>query len=90
MTHPPTAKRRLWPFVLIAAGLLLVVVGFVYDVLFAGIPYQDPTPEMSARCARPASIASTIFWCGAGVFLLGSLSGFVRLFARKAQSPVVV
>lgn len=69
---------------LLAAGLLLLVAGFVYDVLFAGIPYQDPTPEMSARYARHASIASTIRWCGAGFVLLSSLAGIVRFFARKA------
>lgn len=88
MTPQPTAKRRLWPFILIAAGLFLLFAGFVYDMEFAGIPYQDPTPEMSARYARHASIASTIRCIGAGLFLLGSLAGLVRLFTRKAQSPV--
>ncbi len=89
MIHHPLATRRLWMFGFITAGLSLFIVGFVYDVMFAGIPYQDPTPEMSARYTRHASVASAIRWCGAGVFLIGLLMGIVRLFARKVRSPVV-
>ena len=50
--------KRFWPLVLIGAGLALVLGGFIYDVMFAGIPYQDPTPEMSARYAHHAHVAS--------------------------------
>lgn len=89
MTPHPTTKRRSWPLILSAAGLFLLFAGFVYEVMFAGIPYQDPTPEMSARYARHVGIASTIRWCGAGVFFLGSSVGIVRRFARKTESPVV-
>jgi len=89
MTNHPTSRRQLWPFILIAAGLFLLFAGFVYDMEFAGIPYQDPTPEMSARYARHAGIASMIRWCGAGALFLGALAGIVWLFARKTQSPVV-
>ena len=63
--------KQFWPYILIAAGLLLMVGGFIYDVLFAGIPYQDPTPELSANYARHSHIASTIRWCGGWLFLLG-------------------
>lgn len=89
MTHHPITTRRLWPSILIAAGVSLFIAGFIYDVVFAGIPYQDPTPEMSARYARHASVASAIRWCGAGVFFIGLLAGIVRLFARKVRSAVV-
>ena len=40
--------KRKFPYLLIILGILIIFIGFVYDVLFAGIPYQDPTPAMSA------------------------------------------
>jgi hypothetical protein len=67
------------PVSLIATGVSLLLAGFIYHVVFAGIPYQDPTPEMSARYARHAAIASMLFWCGAGAFVAGFLWGAIRL-----------
>ena len=42
------------------AGLLLFSAGFVYDVLFAGMPYQDPTPALEASYAFHAHIAHVL------------------------------
>jgi hypothetical protein len=81
--------RRPWPLILIAVGLLLLVAGFIYDVMFAGIPYQDPTSEMSARYAHHARVASLICRVGGGVFLFGSLAGIIRLVVRRFRRPVV-
>lgn len=78
--------NRFWPHFLIAAGLVLVVAGFIYNVLFAGIPYQDPTPEMSANYDRHAHIASAICWCGFVFFLLGSFVGIGRWAIRRGRS----
>lgn len=75
--------RRFGPLLLIVGGVLVVVGGFTYDVLFAGIPYQDPTPEMAARYAHHAHIASAIRWCGVAVLLSGALAGVVRRVMRR-------
>lgn len=75
--------KRFWPLLLVAAGLFLIFGGFLYDVMFAGIPYQDPTPEMSARYAHHARIASIIGWFGTGVFLSGVVSGVIRVIIRR-------
>ncbi|MBW6455986.1 MAG: hypothetical protein K0A98_08860 [Trueperaceae bacterium] len=40
--------RRSWPLLLVATGLAVFGGGFAQDVAFAGIPYQDPTPERAA------------------------------------------
>ena len=29
--------------------MLFILLGFIYDLIFAGIPYQDPTPEMTQK-----------------------------------------
>ena len=52
-------------------GLLIVLAGFAYDVLFAGIPYQDPTPELQARYDFHSSIAGLIYKTGGIVLLVG-------------------
>jgi hypothetical protein len=52
-------------------GLLIVLAGFVYDVIFAGIPYQDPTPELQARYDFHSSIAGLIYKTGGIVLLVG-------------------
>jgi len=81
--------KRLWPLCLIATGLLVVVIGFIYDVEYAGIPYQDPTPEMSALYNHYAHIASLIRWLGFAIFLAGVIAGMIRLVVRRFRPPVV-
>lgn len=83
------AMRRFWPVILVAAGFLLLLAGSVYDVIFAGIPDQDPTPEMSARYAHHASIASLTRWLGFGIMVCGSVAGIVRFRVRRFGSPLV-
>lgn len=76
-------RVRAWPRVVVSSGVLLLVAGFVYDVIFAGIPYQDPTPELAAGYARHAGIAAAIRWVGLGFVLAGLAVGVVRRFAPR-------
>jgi hypothetical protein len=79
------ASRLIRPSMLVALGAVLLAAGFVYDLLFAGIPYQDPTPEMAARYDRHGAIATVIYWCGAVAFLGGIIAAIFRsLFRRHA------
>ncbi len=69
---------------LLAAGTLLLVAGFVYDALFAGIPYQDPTPEMTASYEHHSAIATVMYLCGALIFVAGLMAFLLRyLVGRK-------
>ncbi len=74
--------RRYFPLLLMGLGLLLLVAGFGYDLMFAGIPYQDPTPEMSARYAFHARIASAGYLVGGGAVLVGAVAGVIRVVVR--------
>lgn len=80
--------NRHWPHGLIAAGALIALSGFVYDVLFAGIPYQDPTAELAARYEYHAWIASAILRCGICVFLIGAVAGVVFRIAGKPKAAL--
>jgi len=64
-------------------GLLIVLSGFFYDVLFAGIPYQDPTPELQARYDFHSSVAGWFYKTGGIIFLLGLLA--VPIILKKTR-----
>lgn len=70
------------PLALSVAGILLIVVGFIYDVIFAGIPYQDPTPAMTASYERHALVASVIRYTGLAALVVGIISALVRRRAK--------
>jgi hypothetical protein len=74
--------RSKWLFGL---GLGLVATGFVYDVMFAGIPYQDPTPEMQHDYLRQSHIASGIATFG-GVMIGLSLVWVLILRWGRSKS----
>lgn len=77
--------QQIWPYMLLAAGLVLLAAGLLYDLLFAGIPYQDPTPEMTASYDRHSAIATVIYWCGALILLAGITAVMVRFLFRRKQ-----
>ncbi|HOA72954.1 MAG TPA: hypothetical protein PL151_01270 [Phycisphaerae bacterium] len=77
---------------LLAVGLAILIGGFVYDVLFAGIPYQDPTPELAARYARHARIARSIEAAGLAIWALGVVNAvlswtYARLVKEGTPGP---
>jgi hypothetical protein len=74
---------RLWKAML-ALGILLVLAGFLYDVAFAGIPFQDPTPAMQAGWEADRATAAALMTAG---FLAGGaglvLGVALRLVGRR-------
>ncbi len=75
--------RRLRPTWISLLGAGLLVTGFVYEIIFTGVPDQDPTPEMIARWAFHAQVANILY--GAG--LLTALAGTALTLARRAPPP---
>jgi len=55
----------------VVLGFVLIGAGYAYDSMFAGIPYQDPTPELAARYAYHAGIAAWIGRAGLAVLVVG-------------------
>ena len=78
-------ERRL-ALLFLLVGILLILAGFLYDIFFAGIPYQDPTPEMSASYARHARIASTIRYAGLLAFLTGVVVRILRWIESRTRA----
>ena len=72
------------PRLLIYLGLTICLLGFLYDVIFAGIPYQDPTPAMQASWLFHSRMAANIRL--AGMFVLASGGGWSAInFALRAM-----
>lgn len=75
--------KSFWTLILIAVGFVLIIAGFVYRVMFAGIPYQDPSPELIARYNLHATIAQTITTSGAIAVLAGIVGGIALRLLRR-------
>ena len=71
--------------ILILGSVAIILCGFLYDLLFAGIPYQDPTPEMSASYELHSSIATTIYAFGSGGLVIGILGTIVMCLIGKPK-----
>jgi hypothetical protein len=86
------SRRRLSGAValVVISGTLIIAGGFAYDVIFAGIPYQDPTPAMQARYDFHANVASTLYRVGILAVSAGGMAAVIlaivsRLVAREAE-----
>ncbi len=64
-------KRIFMLCILPVLGIAIAFVGLIYDVLFAGIPYLDPTPEMQARYDTHSMIAACFYVIGGIALLVG-------------------
>lgn len=74
-----------WRLLLIGSGIVLIIISFVYDTVFAGIPYQDPPPELAERYAFHAAVVSALFWLGGAVFLAGMIASVLSVVIRRVR-----
>jgi hypothetical protein len=63
-------------------GLALVIAGFLYDVVFAGIPYQDAPADLQNEYVRDQEISLWIMRFGLAGVVIG---GLVRMVDRIRQ-----
>ncbi len=71
---------------LIIIGIVVILFGFVYGSIFAGIPYQDPTAEMSAHYDFHFRISNIILVSGFIALLLGMQGALAKLIFIKICS----
>lgn len=64
-------------------GLMMLIGGFVYDLMFAGISYQDPTVGMTERYSHHAGIASHIQRAGFQCALAGCVAAIVSYSGKR-------
>ena len=64
------------------AGCLIFTAGVYYAIVKAGIPYQDPTPEMSFNYEVNYRVGEVLFTLGAAALALGAVGRAVMQFVR--------
>ena len=57
-------------------GIVVFAVGFYYTAIKAGIPYQDPTPEMLREYNRNMKIGEGLCFWG-GIVILSDIVGWI-------------
>ncbi len=71
-------------------GIVIVMMGLVYDILLAGIPYPDTTPELQARYYCHSFVAGVFYKTGGIVFLVGLVAiPLIWKMAKKKQCQQV-
>jgi len=68
---------------LIKIGLVLIIGGFLFELFFAGVPYQDPTEEMVIQYNRNETIAMTVMQLGLAVLIIGIL---IKIFTKRKKN----
>ena len=67
----------------VVVGILLIVTGFLYDIIFAGIPYQEPTPIMTQEYNYHQYIANSIKRLGLIVVIIGIFKITQKRISKK-------
>jgi hypothetical protein len=70
----------------IVGGLLLLLIGFMYEVIFAGIPYQDPTQFMIQNYNFHKAVGQKIELTGIVIMLLSILGIIVNKFLKPNKT----
>lgn len=81
----PRFRLRI-PVIVLVLGCAIVSFGFWYDVLFAGIPYQDPTPAMQAQYNFDQRVASLIRLVGEVLFAAAAAMLIVAALVKTAKA----
>lgn len=84
--HANMITSRRVPALAVAGGLALLTASFVWDVLFAGIPYQDPTPALAEQYNFHAGVAAAIAWTGLVLVAAGIALAIVHRLRRGGES----
>ena len=69
---------------IILAGILVLCAGLYYLVIKAGIPYQDPTPEMQLQYSINMGIGDVLTKMGIFTILAGAVCRIIiGILSRK-------
>ena len=83
------SKFKRLTFWLSLLGLTVFGIGFFYEVIYAGIPYQDPTPAMEEKYNYHSYVGSSIQTYGIIIFIafyaIGKIIKVVEALQRKNE-----
>lgn len=65
-------KHFLW------LGLLFIVIGFLYDVYFVNVPFQDPPPELLKKYVFHKNVSDIIFYFGVILLVISIIARIIK------------
>ena len=75
---PEVKKRKIRIRYLAFIGIAIIIAGFLYDLKYAGIPYQDLPPELLKKYTQNQNIAGNLIDTGFLVLLIAIIGAIVR------------
>ena len=70
----------------IIAGIIILLLGAYYLVIKAGIPYQDPTPELQLQYTVNNRVGDELLTAGLTALIVGVVGRVVTgIIAKKAK-----
>ncbi len=89
---PPAAARlcdvvvpRFTFLALLSVGIATAAIDFGYGVLFAGVPYPDPTPEQLRDDDAALRVSERMMLAGAATAALAAPVAWIRRLQRKRR-----
>lgn len=73
-------------FIPLLIGIVAFIVGFYYSAIKAGIPYQDPTPEMAEKYTLYMNIGDNLMLLGFIAIVIGIIFFVVLKIMNKSIS----
>ena len=74
---------------ILLAGILVLAIGLYYMVIKAGIPFQDPTPEMQLQYSINMSIGDVLTKIGVFTMLAGAVCRIIiGILSRKNKGEI--
>ena len=77
-------KKRIGWIVLLL-GCVLLIMGFIFEMILAGIPYQDPTPALTQKYLNYVLVAYTLYKAGIPIASLGLI--IIIVLKLKKHKP---
>lgn len=73
---------------LILSGIMIFIVGLYFWMIKAGLPYQDPTPEMSFNYAVNYRVGQVLLLLGAATLVIGGVGRIVIYMTEKRKKLI--
>jgi len=64
-------------------GILILIFGFIYDMRYAGIPFQNPPIELYKQFENYSRVANTI--CNLGLIVIFTNSILITIFVIRKR-----
>lgn len=71
------------PLISIMFGVVILLIGFYYEGVKAGIPYQDPTPELTQKYLNNIYTGHTLYKIGFIMISIGCLLFMIQRIINK-------